>query len=216
MLLNAAVAHSYPAIDFLDEPSRQRRHRIALGVAVSLVLHALLLAAYRNRPAPVDASDLAPSRSIAVWLRPPPAALPERDKEPAAQAAPPPPAPAARAQRRRERVISVPPERAAPSRPEPFAVEPEPMPAPETGDTAAPRFDPDAARKMARELASAPDPTRAGTAVGQFPAKPYATETKAARAISQTRRRDCKDGLPGGLLGPLLLLMDKKDSGCQW
>jgi hypothetical protein len=37
-----------------------------------------------------------------------------------------------------------------------------------------------------------------------------------ARAISSAKRRDCKDGLPGGLLGPLLLLMDKKDSGCKW
>jgi hypothetical protein len=214
MLLNAAIAPSYPAIDFWVEPSRQRRQRIALGVAVSLVLHALLLAAYRNKPASVDTIDVAPSRSIAVWLRPPPVAVPERQKAPAAQAAPP--APAARAQRRRQRVIAVTPERAAPSRPEPFVVEPEPEPTPETGDAAAPRFDPDAARKMARELATAPDPTRAGTAVGQFPAKPYATETKAARAISQTRRRDCKDGLPGGLLGPLIILMDKKDSGCQW
>jgi hypothetical protein len=216
MLLDAAVAPSQPAIDYWAEPSRQRRQRIALGVAVSLALHALLLAAYRNKPAPVDARDAAPARSIAVWLRPPPAVVPERAKAPAAQAAPSRSAPAARAQRRRQRVIAVTPERAAPSRPEPFAVEPEPKPTPESGDAAAPRFDPDAARKMARELATAPDPTRAGTAVGQFPAKPYATETKAARAISQTRRRDCKDGLPGGLLGPLIILMDQKDSGCKW
>jgi hypothetical protein len=183
-------------------------------VALSLVLHALLLAAYRNKPAPVDASKVAPSRSIAVWLRAPPAAVPERQAEPAAQAAAP--QPAARAQRQRQRVIAVTPDRAAPPTPEPLAVEPEPKPTPAAGDDAAPRFDPDAARKVARQLASAPDPTRAGTAVGQFPAKPYATETKAARAISQTRRPHCKDGIPGGLLAPLLLAMDKKDSGCQW
>jgi len=81
---------------------------------------------------------------------------------------------------------------------------------------AAPRFDPDAAKKFAREIASDPDPARAGTAVGQIPPKPLETETKAARAIASAKRRDCKDGLPGGLLGPLFLLMDKKDSGCKW
>jgi hypothetical protein len=215
MTLNAAAPY-YPDLAFPGEPARQRGRRLALGVAVSLVLHALLLAAYRNKPAPVDARDVAPSRSIAVWLRPPPAVLPKREPEPAAQAAPPRPAAHAQRQRQRRRVIAVTPERAAPSGPEPFAVEPQPKAAPATGDEAAPRFDPDAARKMARQLASAPDPTRAGTAVGQFPAKPYATETRAARAISETRRRDCKDGLPGGLLGPLIILMDKKDSGCQW
>jgi hypothetical protein len=215
MSLNA-VAQFYPDIGFPGELSRQRRNRIALGVALSLLLHALLLAAYRNKPTPIDAMDGAPSHSIAVWLRPPPPAMPEREKEPepAVRAAPPRHVPTE--QRRRRRVIAVTPDRAAPYRPEPFAVEPEPTPAPATGSEAAPRFDPDAARKMARQLATVPDPMRAGTAVGQFPAKPYATETKAARVISQTRRRDCKDGLPGGLLGPLIILMDKKDSGCQW
>jgi hypothetical protein len=213
MTLNAATPY-YPDFAFPGEPSRQRRNRIALGVALSLVLHALLLAAYRNKPTPVEARDLAPSRSIAVWLRPLPAAVPEREPEPAAQVAPP--RPAVRAERQRRRVIAVTPEPAAPPRPEPFAVEPDPAPTPANGADAPPRFDPDAARKMARQLASSPDPARADTAVGQFPAKPYATETRAARAISQTRRRDCKDGLPGGLLGPLIILMDKKDSGCQW
>jgi hypothetical protein len=215
MVLND-IAPSYPDIAFTGEPARQRRNRIALGVAVSLALHLMLLAAYRNKPAPIHAMDEAPSRSIAVWLRPPPPAVPEPEKEPAPKSEPP--RQAARAERRgqRRRVIAVTPAREAPSRPEPFAVEPEPKPAPETGHAAATHFDPDAARQMARQLATARDPTRADTAVGQFPDQPYATETKAARAISQARRRDCKDGLPGGLLGPLIILMDKKDSGCQW
>ena len=39
---------------------------------------------------------------------------------------------------------------------------------------------------------------------------------KSARAIAGAKRRDCKDGIPGGLLAPLILLMDKKDSGCKW
>jgi hypothetical protein len=79
-----------------------------------------------------------------------------------------------------------------------------------------PRFDHEAARKMARSLAHIRDPAKVGTAIGQFPDKPLETETRAARAIGAAKRRDCKDGLPGGLLGPLLILADKKDSGCKW
>jgi len=53
----------------------------------------------------------------------------------------------------------------------------------------APVFDLDAARGMARRL---------------------------ARGIGAARRAHCKDGVPGGLLAPLYLMMDKKDSGCKW
>lgn len=66
-------------------------------------------------------------------------------------------------------------------------------------------FDRDAALQVARAMANEPDP-----------AEPYATETKLARAIASAKRRDCKDGIPGGLLAPLILLLDKKDSGCKW
>jgi hypothetical protein len=219
-----AVAACHHENVLLGEPLRQRRNRIALGVAVSLMLHALLLATYRNQPAPADPEDVAHRRSIAVWLRPPP--LPERLPEPAAEPAPATPSkPAARAappkpaagapQRRRERVIAVTPDPAAPPRPDIFAVEPA-APARQDSAEAAPRFDPEAARRMARKLASGPDPATDGTAVGQLPAKPLHTETRAERAISRTRRRDCKDGIPGGLLAPLFLALDKKDSGCQW
>ena len=37
-----------------------------------------------------------------------------------------------------------------------------------------------------------------------------------AKAISKAKRRNCKDGVPGGLLAPLFLAMDKKDHGCKW
>ena len=69
---------------------------------------------------------------------------------------------------------------------------------------------------MARSLASEPDPAKAGTAVAQLPPKALETQSKAARAIRSAKRRDCKDGIPGGLLAPLILMMDKKDSGCKW
>ena len=34
--------------------------------------------------------------------------------------------------------------------------------------------------------------------------------------IDDGKRADCKEGIPGGLLAPLYLLLKKKDSGCEW
>jgi hypothetical protein len=184
--------------------------RVLAGVAVSLVLHAALLYAWQGiRPRP--AHDDTP-RALSVWLRPPPppppepAAVPEPARESPARRQ----AAAAPRKKAAPNVIAL-PERApdAPPAPDMFTVAPPEAPA-------APRFDRDAARKLAGKLATQPDPERASTAVGQIPPKELETETKAARAIAQAKRRDCKDGLPGGLLGPLLLLLDKKDSGCKW
>lgn len=81
---------------------------------------------------------------------------------------------------------------------------------------APPRFDLEAARATARKLAGQPDPSRAGTALERLPQKPLETESRLARGIAGARRADCKDGVPGGLLAPLYLMMDKKDSGCKW
>ena len=183
--------------------------RIAAAVALSLLVHALVLTVQRS-----ESRHDAPQapRPLAVRLRPPPPPPPPpRSEEP-------PPAPAPRparpAQPRTPRpVIAVPPEPAAPKAPDPFVVEQAPEPAP-PADT--PRFDLDAARQTARSLANMGDPAREGTAVAQFPKKPLETESRAARAIGAAKRRNCKDGVPGGLLAPLLLLADKKDSGCKW
>jgi hypothetical protein len=113
-------------------------------------------------------------------------------------------------------VIAVPPAPAAPAAPAPFVVEQAPEPPPMDTPTDTPRFDLDAARQAARSLANIRDPAREGTAVAQFPDKPLETESRAARAIGAAKRRNCKDGVPGGLLAPLLMLADKKDSGCKW
>lgn len=190
----------------------QRPYRLGVGIALSLVVHALLLFVWRHsllQPRPADAVPAV--RSIAVWLRPPEARPPE--PEPVPKAVPNQPAArqarAARRPARSTELIAIP--KAAPEAPVPpdaFTVE---QPAP-----AAPRFDPEAAKKTARQIASEPDPARADTAVGQIAPKALATETKAARAIASAKRRDCKDGIPGGLLAPLYLMMDKKDSGCKW
>jgi hypothetical protein len=189
------------------DDARRTNRRIAAGVALSLAVHLLVLSVQRGpqREAP-------PPRPIAVRLRPPPP-----PPAPRAEEAPTPSEPAAREPRRRQSrppraVIAVDPAR-APTQPDPFSVQQEPEP---VAEPVTPRFDPEAARRMARSLANMRDPAKEGTAVGQFPDKPLETETRAARAIGAAKRRDCKDGLPGGLLGPLLILADKKDSGCKW
>jgi hypothetical protein len=188
----------------------QRPERLLVGIVLSMVLHAALLLAWRQGThAPLAETE--PARAISVWLRRPPPPPPKAAPEP--EAAKPSRPDAARAARPKRRtppdVIALPArprEEEAP--PDAFKVEP--------AEPAAPHFDADAARRMARELANEPDPAKAGTAVAQLPPKPLASETRAARAISKAKRRDCKDGIPGGLLAPLFLMMDKKDSGCKW
>jgi hypothetical protein len=190
-----------------DEDARQRHHRVALGVAVSLALHALLLSGYRARPT----QDQTPEpRTIEVRLRAPPPPPSPAVEEPPPQTAAARPAPARHRNPRPAPAAKLP----VPAAPGPGQAA---MPAQqEVVEQAKPHFDPEAARAFARRIANERDPARADTAVGQFPEKPYQTESKAARAISSAHRRNCKDGLPGGLLGPLFLLFDKKDSGCKW
>ena len=183
--------------------------RILAAVAVSLAVHALVLSLQRDQAR----RAMEEPRPIAVRLRPPPPPPPPVPRVEQAPAPAPAPRPPRRArQDKPPPVIAVDPA-PAPSEPDPFTVQqaPEPAPEPET-----PRFDREAARKMARSLANIRDPAKEGTAIGQFPEPPLETESRAARAIGAAKRRHCKDGLPGGLLGPLLILADKKDSGCKW
>lgn len=190
----------------MGDDGRRATRRVVAGVAVSLAVHALMLSGWRLERVQLPA----PPRPLAVRVQPPP---PPRVETPVAPPSPPAAERPARASRPRKPrpVIAVTPEPAAPAQPVPFVVEQAPEPPPDT-----PRFDPEAARRMARSLANLRDPAREGTAVGQFPEKPLETETRAARAIGAAKRRNCKDGIPGGLLAPLLLLADKKDSGCKW
>ena len=189
--------------------------RIAAAIAVSLAVHALVLNLQRRDVARAPEQE---PRPLAVRLRPPPPAPPAPRVEPAPLPVPAP------------RPVPRPPRRTQPESPAPvIAVDPAPVPAPNQPDPftvqqapqaaeepEAPHFDREAARKMARSLSHIRDPAKVGTAIGQFPDKPLETETRAARAIGAAKRRDCKDGVPGGLLAPLLLLADKKDSGCKW
>ncbi|MEW6021868.1 MAG: hypothetical protein AB1807_06980 [Pseudomonadota bacterium] len=197
--------------DAMTMEDRRRMQRVGFGVVLSILVHTALLTAWRSGGYPGDVPE--PPRSIAVRIQPPPPPAPRIET--------PPPAPTPKAERSAPAkkpstprpVIAVPPDTSRAATPDPFVVEQPDTPA-APADT--PRFDLDAAKRSARSLANLRDPAKAGTAVGQFPEKPLETETKAARLIGAAKRRDCKDGLPGGLLAPLYLLAEKKDSGCKW
>ncbi|MEW7848574.1 hypothetical protein AB2N08_07735 [Massilia aurea] len=193
------------AVSYDDPASRQRSNRrVIVGVVVSLAVHALLLLAYRNSNTNTLEAALTEPMSILVTIAPP-APPPEQRVEPVTPRAPA----ASRTARRAPptAVIAVPDTPAA--APEAFVVQQSETPA-------APAFDMDAARQVARANANLRDPAKAGTALAQFPEPALQTETPLARSIAGAKRRDCKDGVPGGLLAPIFLLMDKKDSGCKW
>lgn len=203
-------------------PDARQLKRVAAGVAVSLALHALVLSIHRQpQPAPPAAAP----EPLTVRLRPlappvPPASqavpqtLPQARPQTSPQARP---APA----KRSRPVIAVPAQTRGSSE-ETHAVAPPPEAppqqdaAPSTAATAAPSFDMNAARGMARKLANEPDPAKVGTALERLPPKPLETESRLARGIGAAKRGNCKDGIPGGLLAPIYLMLEKKDSGCKW
>ena len=197
------------------------RRGIALGVAVSLLLHGALITLWRHVQ-PVARIDTAPRvESIAVWIRP--------------LAAQPPPPPVEVIKPKREAKPVSKPKRATTQETPAAATAPAASPqaitvvpaSPATPATSAdtfrqetpetPKFDMEAARKTARKMAGERDPSKVGTAVGQIPDKPLQTETQLARDIAQGKRGVCRSAYSGaGLLAPVLMLLDKKDSGCKW
>ncbi len=203
------------ALSFGEPVSLQRgNRRIVIGVAVSIAVHALFLLAYRNTTFKTMEIGPAEPTVLSVMIAPPAPPPPPPEPEIARPAAPAPSAPsvptAARATRPAppQAVIAVP--ESANAAPDPFVVQQE-----ETAEPA-PKFDMNAARETARANAHLRDPSKEGTALAQFPEPALQTESKLARGIRQAKRPDCKDGLPGGLLAPIYLLMEKKDSGCKW
>lgn len=206
-----ALPFSYSSHDY---PAPARRHHIALGAGV-LLLHVALLYGWRYvKPPPLP--DAGPRvESITVWIRPP---------KPIIKPLPPPP-PVARVEPQREKKplraaalprLTAPATPAADPVPNAITVAPAPTPADPLA-TDAPKFDMEAALKTARKVANERDPAKAGTAVGQIPDKPLRTETQLARDIASGKRGDCRTAYAGaGLLAPLVMLLDKKDSGCKW
>jgi hypothetical protein len=190
--------------------------RFLAGVGVSLALHLMLMFAYRGTTPALPVLEPEPASSIAVRIvpPPPPPVAPRLDI--------PPPPRAERAQSRtprastRKPVIAVTPSPQEEASPDPFIVQQADEAAPTTDQNDAPGFDMNAAKQTARQLASQTRLGREGMANAQFPEPPLETESKLAKAISKAKRRNCKDGVPGGLLAPLFLMMDKKDHGCKW
>jgi hypothetical protein len=211
--MNALIQH-VPSAGFSTLPDRRCTTRVAAGIAISLALHALLLSSYRQPSAP-PAAPVPASETLTVRLQAPetPAATPAApavQEEPRAEA-PTKPVPRTRTLTPR-RIIAVPP-KAAPDDEKKLKVETPPA---DAVSSPAPHFNLDAAREVARKVAKEPDPARVGTALERLPPPPLQTETKLERAIKAAKRPDCKDGVPGGLLAPIYLAMDKKDSGCKW
>ena len=200
------------ALNFGDPVSLQRgNRRIAIGVAVSIAVHALFLLAYRNTTYKTMEIGPAEPTVLSVMIAPPAPPPPPPEPEIVRHTPPAPTAPAAPRTTRPappQALIAVP--ESASAAPDPFVVQQE-----ETFDPA-PKFDMNAARETARANAHLRDPSKEGTALAQFPEPALQTESRLARGIREAKRPDCKNGIPGGLLAPIYLLMEKKDSGCKW
>lgn len=207
----------------LDEPAKLRRPGMVWGIAVSVVLHALLIFGYRLTPqAP---AELPPKETMTVWLVPPPrppapvvvglAAPPvtpvkprERDKKVAA-ARTSNPAPAETTEIAPSRAITLP--APANSLPDPLYPDQQPRQQAKT-------FDMNAALKTARKVANEKDPARAGLPVAQLddhPLYPEQTATELATKMEGAKRKSCLNQ-PGNLLTPLFWLLEKKDHGCKF
>jgi type IV secretory pathway VirB10-like protein len=193
--------------DSLHERKRREHRRFLAGVGVSVTVHILLMLAYRTTgPAPAPAVPEPPSFITVRIAPPPPRAEPATRQRSAA--------PAARSARKStpQAVIAVPVSPQQEDAPDAFTVQQADEPAP--GE--APQFDMNTAKQTARQLAGQTKLGREGHANAQFPDPPLETESKLGKAISRAKRRNCKDGVPGGLLAPLFLAMDKKNHGCKW
>jgi len=188
----------------------------AVGLAVSILLHGVLIAWYLNRAPATDHSDREARRILRVSLLQSPPSLP-----PPTVALPRPLPQAKEIARTKIRMpksittqTGIPPRKA---RPEPAAPTTSHSPAPEN------RLDLDAIHASVGAIVARADRERRETPVGQLQAKPldeHAPETKLARTIAGAARSDCKDRLANtGLLAPLIILTmaaDKKDGGCKW
>lgn len=207
MMSSTIAAHGNAA-------TMQRTPRLLFGIGVSLSVHILLMLAYRGTGPLAPAVEPESPASITVRIAAPPQEEPPRI-EPAPQRRP---RAAARRSAREappQAVIAVPASPRQDASPDPFVVQQADETAPPApGGT--PQFSMSAARETARQLAGQTKLGREGTAHAQFPDPPLETESAAAKAIARAKRRDCKDGIPGGLLAPLYLMMDKKDHGCKW
>jgi hypothetical protein len=195
------------------EQPRLRRPGILAGVAISLVLHAVLLFGYRlsNPPAPQQ-----PARTMTVWLQPP------TPPKVVAKVEPPPARP--EPQRKREPRTPV---QAAPRERTPAAVAQQIPPQPSSeqqaitvlpreqdplyADQQQKKFNMDDALKTARSVAK--EKAKPGTLTAQLESHPLYPEdhqTQLQKGVANAKKYDCLQAGAGmGLLAPLAWAFDK-------
>ncbi len=204
------MEHEAPKSDYW----RLKQLNAAAGIALSLALHGMLAAWLWNRMLPAYVADHRAPRVLEVRLAPPlqPAPPPAVAQQPPLEA--------------RTRTVL----RTALRTPKPIALQAAAPSSTTQSEPATPTASNQPAAEKHLDLAAVHasigaivaevDREKRDTPVGQLQAKPlYApeSETKLGRDIARGARGDCKDlGNQFGLLAPLAMLMDRKNSGCKW
>lgn len=186
---------------------------VAIGIAISLLLHSLLAIWAWNMklPAATQAERFL-DRVLQVRLLPPPPAPADVQRQEPAELT-----------NVRQPMIRVP--RSAPRSAPIIAAQPQ-----AASGNAAPKIqapeqhlDLSAVHANLGAIVAEVDREKRDTPVGQLQEKPLSPaddENKIGKAIRNTTRSDCRDHIANtGLLAPLFLLAmaaDKKDSGCKW
>ncbi|HEX7641162.1 MAG TPA: hypothetical protein VF472_03025 [Burkholderiaceae bacterium] len=195
-------------------PAVNKTH-VAIGVAVSLLLHLLIAAwTWQHSTGNVHFPE---KTTIAVHLLPPPA-------KPAEPLPPPPllkpvkPQPAVHSPAKSASIVAT-PERVSKEQ----SQAPSPVPPAAPAPPQEKHLDMNAIYGSVKSTMKDIDRENADTPVGQLAAKPlYPPEdgNKMGRMIDKTTRPDCKEQVQGmGLFTPLAALatlLDKKDNGCKW
>jgi hypothetical protein len=187
-------------------PYRTPRWRIAAGIVISLLLHlaAVLLVRLPEPRQVADPRTWLTQVEVRIVAPPaPPEPAPEVESKPERVAAAEPRRQPPRTEQRKNRSKEDAGLEVQPAKESTLVLRPA-----ESGAGPAPHFDREAAKAAARDIA------------GELDASPpklrETRDEKLARQIQNAARPNCKDGIPGGLLAPLYLMMDKKDSGCKW
>lgn len=191
-------------------PYGPSKWRIAFGIVISLLLHAAAVIFLRLPEARMAADSRTWLTQVEVRIvQPPPLPEPAVEPEPEPEIRRSPRIAAEPRTRQRRRESPAPRAAQQPAGEGTLILIPaEPGAGTGTGTGSGPTFDREAAKAAARDIAGE---------LGPSPAQYRRTrDEKLAREIQNAARPNCKDGIPGGLLAPLYLMMDKKDSGCKW
>ena len=198
----------------LTYPAGPRRPGLAIGLAASVLLHVLLLAVWRTPSVAPQQEARRWTEPLTVRLLPPPpkpvstpVAKPILREEPADR-------PKATPRRPDRPVMTAPPQG------EPAPITAVPAPPPDWEKDSAPRFDLDAARSAARGMANdlkVPGKNWAAEKLNEGKEWQATRDEKLGGQVAGAARPDCRTAHAGaGLLAPLYMLMDKKDSGCKF